>query len=60
MAQAHQYVSLYYYISDKTSYRNNGDSGGTFSDRGNNANENGSGDGVDDDEDSISVGIDTS
>jgi hypothetical protein len=46
--------------SDKTSYRNNGDSGGTFSDRGDSANENGSGDGVDDDEDSISVGVDAS
>jgi len=37
--------------SDKRSYRNNGDSGGTFSDRGDIAN---------DDEDSISVGVDAS
>jgi hypothetical protein len=40
--------------NDKTSYRNNGNSGGTFSDRGD-ANENGSGDEADD---SISVDVD--
>jgi hypothetical protein len=46
--------------SDKTSYSDNGDNGGTFSDHGNNANENGSGDGTNDNEDSISVGVDAS
>ena len=66
MARAHWYVSLCFSFfsrtiifpatSDKTSYRNNGNSGGTFSDRGDNANENGSGDGADDgDEGSIGV-----